>query len=263
MGDLIEQVAPPDPTATTVVSLDDVSKLFGALRAVDHVTLELFAGSICGLVGPNGSGKTTLLNLVNAFASASEGTVKLLGKDVTKSHAYAVARLGVGRTFQLVRLVGDETVRENVSGGLFWDHQRSRQGTVIGSKRAARAVKDRVDAVLERLDIASYADKHALTLPFGIQRRVELARAIISEPALLLLDEPAAGVSEKDLEELGKAMHAEKERGCCVLLVDHHLRFVLDVCPRLVVLNYGQKIFDGSAQEAANDPLVREAYMGT
>jgi ABC-type branched-subunit amino acid transport system ATPase component len=247
----------------SVLVLDRISRSYGALRAVDEVSLELPGGSICGLVGPNGSGKTTLLNLISGFAIPTAGSIAIEGKDATRFPSHQVARLGVGRTFQLVRLIGNETVRENVAGGLYWDRHRRRQSTPLSLRKAERAVMAKVDATLERLDILGYANDHARTLPFGIQRRVELARAVISEPALLLLDEPAAGVSERDLEELGKAMEQERDRGCCVLLVDHHLRFVLDVCPRLIVLNYGKLIFDGDAHEAAENPVVREAYMGT
>jgi branched-chain amino acid transport system ATP-binding protein len=246
-----------------LLALNKVSRSYGALRAVDNVTLMLRPGEICGLVGPNGSGKTTLLNLISGFVRPSKGRIRLLGKDVTTSPAHVVARMGIGRTFQLVRLLGHETVRENVSAGLYWEHRRRQRTAGPVRPFGAREIREKVHVVLERLDILGYADHHASELPFGIQRRVELARAIVGEPALLLLDEPAAGVSEQDLTELGKTMKEESERGCSVLLVEHHLRFVLDVCPRLIVLNYGQIIFDGIASEARNSAIVREAYMGT
>lgn len=244
---------------TTGLRLEDVAVNFGALRAVDGVSFELAQGEICGLVGPNGSGKTTLLNAISGVRAPTAGHVWWDGKDVTRLPSYGVARRGIARTFQLVRLMRRETVRENVHAGLYW---RDRQGG-RSLRRERKSSTQKIDAAIERAGLSRYRDHLVSTLPFGIQRRVELARAVVSEPDLVLLDEPAAGISESDLEDLGILMRQEVERGCSVILVDHHLRFVLDVCPRLVVMNYGQKLFDGEADAAVNDPSVREAYVGT
>jgi ABC-type branched-subunit amino acid transport system ATPase component len=240
-------------------------KRFGALAAVDGIDLEVAPGEICGLVGPNGSGKTTLLNLVSGVLPLTDGRVELDGQDISRYQAHAVARAGLARTFQLVRLVKHATALENVLCGVYSlapDRQIHRALFPFGQKRERSALYDRALEALDRVGLAEHARAVVDELPFGLQRRVELARAVVSEPRVLLLDEPAAGITEGDIRELGRLMVDQAKRGCSVVLVDHHLKFVLDVCPRLVVMNFGRKLFDGASDEAMKDTQVQEAYVG-
>jgi branched-chain amino acid transport system ATP-binding protein len=240
---------------------------YGAVRAVNHVAFGIERGEICGLVGPNGSGKSSLLNAISGFVPVSGGTIRLGGVDLTRKPAFVIARHGVGRTFQLVRLLRGLTVKDNVAAGYRVSRSGSNLRRTVASILSARKLvgdeRDRVHGAMETAGVAAFADVMVDELPFGLQCRVEVARAIVSGPGLLLLDEPAAGLGEKDLVELAGIVRAEAERGCAVILVDHHLHFVLELCPRIVVLNFGQKIFDGSASQAIDDPGVREAYVGS
>ncbi|MBW3665205.1 MAG: ABC transporter ATP-binding protein [Actinobacteria bacterium] len=249
----------------TMLSIEHASKHFGALKAVDDISLDVAPGEIVGLVGPNGSGKTTLLNLVSGFLAMTDGRIVIDGDDTSGAPPHMVARKGVSRTFQLIRLVETATVHENVLAGLYTDAPDRRLGHALVPFWVAdrrRELDERAAAAIERLELSPYVGIVVEELPYGIQRRVELARAAVSQPALILLDEPAAGVTERDVQRLGNFIETEAERGCAVVLVDHHLRFVLDVCPRLVVMNFGEKIFDGSSGEATGNRAVREAYVG-
>lgn len=249
------------------LELDGLTLDYGALRAVDHVDLSLDAGQICGLVGPNGSGKSSLLNTISGFSLITEGGIRLEGADVSSAPPHDLARRGVARTFQLVRLLGGMTVQENVAAGCYAMARRSGLRHVMVSMatpgRFTGEIKGAVDEALERAGVAAVRHELVGGLPFGTQRRVEIARAIASRPKVLLFDEPAAGLSEGDLEDLETVINDEAARGCSVILVDHHLHFVLKVCPRIVVLNFGRLIFDGGSAAAVEDPQVREAYVGS
>ena len=251
----------------SMLDLDGVTLNYGALRAVDAVDLELANGEICGLVGPNGSGKSSLLNTISGVSVLTEGKIGLGGEDVTSAPSHRLARLGVARTFQLVRMLNGLTVRENVADGCYAMSRRSGLAHVARSlfspRRYTGETVEVVDEAMERAGVTRFADEVVGELPFGIQRRVEVARAIATRPKLLLFDEPAAGLSEKDLEDLEQIINDEAARGCTVILVDHHLHFVLRVCPRIVVLNFGKLIFDGTGDDAVADPGVREAYVGS
>jgi ABC-type branched-subunit amino acid transport system ATPase component len=242
---------------------------YGALRAVDGVDLRIERGEVRGLVGPNGSGKSTMLNAISGLTKISGGAAVLAGQDITGESPYALARRGVARTFQLVRLLAGLTVADNVYLGaltLGADGEAgggSRLGGIVRGGAHARRVRARVEEAMERAGVAEFASLLADELPFGVQRRVEIARAIVGEPELLLLDEPAAGLSIGDLEDLGAVIQAEAARGCTVILVDHHLHFVVEHCPRTAVLNFGKLIFDGPSTGLTEDQAVKEAYVGT
>jgi ABC-type branched-subunit amino acid transport system ATPase component len=250
----------------SLLELDGVTLNYGALRAVDHVDLGVEAGEICALVGPNGSGKSSLLNTISGVSVITDGRIGLGGEDVTSAPSHRLARLGVARTFQLVRLLNGLSVRENVADGCYAQSRRSGLGHVARSlfspRRYTEETVEVVEDAMERAGVAEFAHDVVGELPFGIQRRVEVARAIATRPKLLLFDEPAAGLSEKDLEDLEQIINDEAARGCSVILVDHHLHFVLKVCPRVVVLNFGKLIFDGTGDDAVADAGVREAYVG-
>jgi len=238
---------------------------YGALRAVDGVDLKIERGEVRGLVGPNGSGKSTMLNAISGLTRISGGAAVLGGQDVTGESPFALARRGVSRTFQLVRLLAGLTVADNVYLGALTlgGEGGSRIGGIVRGGAHARRVRARVEEAMERAGVAQFASLLADELPFGIQRRVEIARAIVGEPELLLLDEPAAGLSIGDLEDLGAVIQAEAARGCTVILVDHHLHFVVEHCPRTAVLNFGRLIFDGASTGLTSDQAVKEAYVGT
>ena len=245
--------APRRPTAPrpagdrAVLRVVDATMDFAGLRALAGVTLELREGEILGLIGPNGSGKTTLLNVVSGIHRPTGGRVELGGRDVTGWPAHRVARLGLARTFQNIRLFAGLTVRENVQAA------------------APRGVGDaEVDEVLLDLGLADREGAPAAALPYGLQRRLEIARAVIRRPAVLLLDEPAAGMNEAESEELlATIARVREELGCAVVVIDHDLRLILRLCDRVQVLNEGRTIAEGAPGDVARAPAVIEAYLGT
>jgi ABC-type branched-subunit amino acid transport system ATPase component len=249
-----------------VLELEDVIVDYGAVRAVNEVRFSVEAGAVCGLVGPNGSGKSTLLNAISRLVDLSGGTIVVAGRDVGRARPHVVARQGVGRTFQHVRLLHGLTVQDNVAAGYYAAAAGSRLlrgvSMILAARKLAGEEKVHVEEAMERAGIADLATTQVDDLPFASQRRVEIARSIVSRPKLVLFDEPAAGLGLKDLEDLATIIQTEAQRGCAVVLVDHHLHFVLEQCPRLVVLNFGNKIFDGPSERAVEDQGVREAYVG-
>jgi branched-chain amino acid transport system ATP-binding protein len=250
-----------------LLELDQVVLDYGAVRAVDHVGFSVDAGAVCGLVGPNGSGKSSLLNTISGLVPAKSGSIKLEDKELARKRPHVVARGGVGRTFQLVRLLHGLSVEDNVAAGYYTAVTRAGIGSSLASIFSARKLsgeeRENVYAAMDAAGVTHLASIHVDELSFGNQRRVEVARAIVSRPKLLLFDEPAAGLDTRDLEDLAAIIRGEAERGAAVILVDNHLQYVLDLSPRLVVLNFGNKIFDGPGDEAVQDPGVREAYVGS
>jgi ABC-type branched-subunit amino acid transport system ATPase component len=223
-------------------------KRFRGVRALDGVSLQVSEGEIVGLIGPNGSGKTTLLNVASGVLQATSGRIHVGATDATGRKAHSYARLGVGRTFQQIRLFSDMTVRENV---------------VVGAVARGRD-PDGVDELLERMGLLAVAERGAATLAYGLQRRVEIARALAGEPRFLLLDEPAAGMNETESDDLLATIRAVRdERGLGVLLVDHDLRLIMRLCERIHVLAEGRTICEGSPQDVRRDHGVIEAYLGT
>jgi branched-chain amino acid transport system ATP-binding protein len=224
---------------------------FEGLRALDRVTLTLGKGEILGLIGPNGSGKTTLINVVTGSLRPSAGRVLVAGREAAGLPPFRVARLGVARTFQTVRLFRNLTVRENVEAAAL---------SVAGSRRAAREAAD--EAIAE-LHLDRWRDHLASVLPYGDERRVEVARALAMAPHFLLLDEPAAGLNEQESEELLRILAPIPERRRLgMLIVDHDMHLIMRLCHRLHVLNYGRTIGEGSPREVRRIPEVIEAYLG-
>ena len=227
---------------------EQVVKRFRGLKALDGVSLAVGEGEIVGLIGPNGSGKTTLLNVASGVLRPTAGRVRVDGVDATGRRPHEVARLGVGRTFQQIRLFGEMTVAENVEVG------------PVARGRGA----DVVSALLERLGLTADADRLATTLPYGQQRRVEIARALAGRPRFVLLDEPAAGMNEVESDALLETIRAVRDdEGCAILIVDHDLRLIMRLCERIHVLAEGRTICEGTAEEVRRDPAVIEAYLGT
>jgi branched-chain amino acid transport system ATP-binding protein len=232
--------------------LTGISKDFSGLRALDGVSLRLDRGEILGLIGPNGSGKTTLINVVTGLYPASAGTVAVGGTDITSRPAHLIARAGVSRTFQTIRLFRELSVRENVEVA----------AVSTGSSRTAARL--RAGEVLAEMGLADWAASRAGALPYGLERRVEVARALAMQPRFLLLDEPAAGLNEEESDQLLTilaGMPAAKNLG--LLIVDHDMRLIMRLCHRLHVLSYGKTIGAGTPEEVRAIPAVIEAYLGS
>ena len=244
----------------------DISISFGALKAVDSFNLEINSGELIGLIGPNGAGKTTVFNILTGVYNASSGKYTLDGENVIKTSTSALVKKGLARTFQNIRLFKYLSVLDNVVAAYNF---RMKYGILSGMLRfpnfwrEEKEAKEKAMALLKIFDLDKYAGMHAGNLPYGEQRKLEIARAMATEPKILLLDEPAAGMNPKETEDLMNTIKLIRDKfGIAVLLIEHDMKLVLGICERLVVLNYGKILASGDPKEVINNPQVVEAYLG-
>jgi branched-chain amino acid transport system ATP-binding protein len=249
---------------TAVLSAHGVSVRFGGITALEDVSVEVGRGEVLGVIGPNGAGKTTLFNVICGFVPPSAGTLSWNDRTLVGIRPHDLSRLGIVRTLQAVGLFEHLTALENVMVGA----QRFRRGSwlggllgTLGADRDERALQARAETALAALDCGQIAHRRPGTLPFAVQKKVALARALVAEPELLLLDEPAGGLSHADLSEL-RELIAGLRREMSVMLVEHHMDLVMSVCDRVVVLDFGRVVAHGSPDEIRRDPHVLDAYLG-
>jgi len=246
------RMEPSEPRARSVLEVSHLCKSFAGLKAVDDVSFTVQTGEILGLIGPNGSGKTTLINVVTGLLPATSGTVSVDGEVIPGRKPHRVAHAGISRTFQTVRLFGELTVLENVEVA----------AVSMGDRR--RVASRHATSLLEQLDLAHLSDVLAREIPFGHQRKLEMARALAMRPKFLFLDEPAAGLNEEESDALHDLLKGLPERfGVGLVVVEHDMRLMMNLCPRLHVLNYGQTICEGTPAEVRANEQVVTAYLGS
>ena len=251
---------------SSVIEVKNVIMRFGGVTAVDQLNMAIPKGSIVGLIGPNGAGKTTAFNVITGFYTPTEGDVFFNGKKITGVPPHKICGLGMARTFQNIRLFYNETALENVMIGRHVRRSGHWWGAMLGlpgTNREEKEIRQKAEELLERIGLSEYRDELASSLPYGAQRRLEIARALATEPSFLLLDEPAAGMNpQESLELMNFIRQIRDEFNLTILLIEHDMKVVMGVCEHIWVLEYGKLIAEGNADAIRSNPRVIEAYLG-
>ena len=257
---------PPPDGARVLLQVEHITVRFGGIVALDAVSFAVERGRVAGLIGPNGAGKTTLFNCLSRLYRYDAGRILFAGHSIDSAPRHAIAPLGIGRTFQNLALFRSMSVYDNILVGA---HCRTRGGLLSDAlrlplaRREERRAAERADVLVELLGLSECARTPAAALPFGTQKRIELARALAADPQLLLLDEPAAGLNHAEVEDLGRLIRDIRDRlGVTILLVEHHMNLVMRVSDQVIALDFGRKIADGTPEEVPASPEVVRAYLG-
>ena len=250
----------------SMLEVRDLGISFGGLRAVNEFHVSIEKGQLYGLIGPNGAGKTTCFNLLTGVYKPDTGTIRLDGKDITGKTPMEISKAGIARTFQNIRLFGKMTVLDNVKTGMHNNYEYSALAGIFHTpsyKRMEKEMDEKAMDLLKVLDLDDSADLLSSNLPYGKQRRLEIARALATDPKLLLLDEPAAGMNPQETEDLMDMIHLVRDRfDMTILLIEHDMKLVSGICEELTVLNFGEVLAQGKTSDVLNDPQVITAYLG-